>query len=149
MVEYKRLDSLKEIYDIVIKFDVCFPHLKEKISDLKSYVEKLYNHANVYIQMSGNTVSGLVVFYSNDEVQKIGYITLIGTLPEFRRQKLGKQLLDFCEKVMLQSGMRTIRLEVDNDNTGAIEFYGKAGFTKEGDASVTSFYMKKRLERSI
>ena len=145
MTEYKRLDTFDNVYKVLTEFDICFPHLKEKVSDYESFAEKLLKYANVYIQINKGVTSGLSVFYANDTIGRTGYITLIGVQPEFQGQKLGGQLLRFSEAVMMQQGMKKIRLEVDNDNEGAFKFYWNAGYGREKEASATSCYMVKNL----
>ncbi len=128
MIDYKKLNTPDEILDALNAFEACFPHLKEKISDLGAFSKKLSQNAEVYVSYEGQKLVGISCFYCNDVQTKIGYITLIGVLPELRGGGFGKAIFDFTAAVMRDKGMKSVRLEVDNDNLGAQKFYTRQGF---------------------
>lgn len=52
-------------------------------------------------------------------------------------------LIEACEKISTEKGMKAIRLEVYNHNISAIAFYKKHGFEFEYECSKdSSFYIK-------
>jgi ribosomal-protein-alanine N-acetyltransferase len=78
------------------------------------------------------TVEGQVVAFSGGEIrrnQKIGWITTIGVLPEFRRKGIGAELLAASEKAL---GQPRIRLCVRRSNYGAIQMYDQYGYEQVG-----------------
>ena len=87
----------------------------------------------------GKTV-GYCAFYANDSETRRAYISLICILKEKQKMKYGRQLLDRCIEESRQRGMKTLRLEVLDDNLNAIGFYKHCGFTYEKKCSETSSY---------
>lgn len=132
-------------YDVLIEFEDCFPHLTEKISSLSEYAQKVVCFGRVLIAVKNGNVVGLCAFYDNNQDLKIGYITLIGVKEEYRNCHIGQTLLLACEEMMRQSGMQSVRLEVDNDNEVATHFYICMGYVKSEEVSDTSHYMIKQL----
>jgi ribosomal-protein-alanine N-acetyltransferase len=61
--------------------------------------------------------------------EQIGHIITIDILPEARRSGLGTELMALAEKRLAESGCRRISLEVAVDNTGAIAFYQRHGYS--------------------
>lgn len=57
------------------------------------------------------------------------YIHQIGVEDEFRRQGVGKALMDAARRLACERGIRRIELDVWALNTGAAEFFSRQGFT--------------------
>ena len=139
-MSFVKITTYTEILELLKKFQVCFPHLTEKIESLESYAKKLSDYANVYI-LEDEAVKGLIVYYSNDLINHVGYVALIGILPEYQRLGYGKLLLNLVVKQMQSDGMREVKLEVDNDNSAALEFYKNYGFVVQAVAGDSSTYL--------
>ncbi len=76
----------------------------------------------------GKTVGFLISWYMADVVE----ITNVAVHPEFRRQGIGKKLLEAVfEQAMLKS-CSGVHLEVRAGNSGAIALYEGAGFVRTG-----------------
>lgn len=127
-MKFVNVYSYDEIYDLLIEFEECFPHLREKIVDFESFSKKLSEFAKVIICRLGNKNIALSIFYCNDKISRIGYISLIGVKKEFRGLGIGKQLFDQTKNIMKECGMCRIKLEVDKDNLNAKRFYFYLGF---------------------
>jgi len=131
-------------YNILVAFEDCFPYLKEKVTSLFEYAQKVINCGNVLLAMENGKVIGLCAFYDNDETQNVGYITLIGVKKDYRNRQVGRALLTECEEVMKTKGMKSIKLEVDNDNVAKF-FYMHMGYKTSENAGAKSHYMIKQL----
>jgi len=59
-------------------------------------------------------------------------IVTLATDPDQRRQGLARQLFNALEPHFLNTGLKTWLLDVAEDNSGAIAFYQKLGFTTDG-----------------
>jgi ribosomal protein S18 acetylase RimI-like enzyme len=57
-------------------------------------------------------------------------ITDIGTLPAFRRQGLGTEILRALESWGYEHGARRAALQVETDNGAAIAMYGRLGYAE-------------------
>ena len=145
MKQLIRVDTHDDVLNLLYEFDEVFPHLKEKVADYDAYALKLKENAFVYKAMIDGKVFGILVFYANDFHRKKAYVSLIGVKKEYRSMGLGRYLMDSCIMMSKKNGMTKLFLEVDFDNKNAMEFYKKAGFMKDANASKSSIYMKKEL----
>ena len=144
MITFKKINDCDEINNLLVDFEDCFPHLKEKISDYSEFSKKLQKYANVFVANIGLETIGISCFYANDFDFFHGYISLIGIKKEYQSQGYGKELLCFTEQKMLEMKMKTIKLEVDNDNIKSLTFYKLNGFEID-ELLQNSLYMKKCL----
>lgn len=66
--------------------------------------------------------------YTNDQEHRLGYISVVASLPEYANKGYGKIAVQgFIEKAK-NAGMRAIHLYADKDNEAALNMYGKLGF---------------------
>jgi ribosomal protein S18 acetylase RimI-like enzyme len=56
----------------------------------------------------------------------------MGVRSEWRRQGIGRKLLDACLELARKAGIEKVELEVFADNLGAMQLYQSFGFTEEG-----------------
>ncbi|MBU5676672.1 GNAT family N-acetyltransferase [Alkaliphilus sp. MSJ-5] len=145
---YKIVRAVKidEIYNILYDFDNIFkPSLSNRIIDLYGYAEKLLRNAITFYIIEEQVIVGFVAFYTNNKNNKEAYITQIGVKDKSQNRNIGKTLLELCIKISKSNGMKSIKLEVFNNNEKAINFYKKNGFNFFGQASNDSIYMIKHL----
>lgn len=145
MSEFVRITDKNRILQELHNFSDIFPHLFEKIESIEVYAEKLSKYANFYIGIQNGEVFGLAVFYSNDKIRKVAYISLIGLKETERKKGLGGWLLSQCENKAKEDGMTKISLEVDCDNEFAILFYKKNGYIISEKTQRNSMYMHKQI----
>ena len=112
------LNQMKEDNNDFIKNDIS----------LSQYVEKLMNHAIIYVLIKHTAIIGMVAFYANDTSKKTAFISSIGVRKQFTGQALGLKLLLKACKVSKEKMMTTIGLDVRKENAIAIAFYKKNGF---------------------
>jgi len=80
------------------------------------------------IRLKAITPDGKMVgFIAGDPnpAEKIGWITTIGVLQAYRKQGIGRQMLDECEARL---GLPSVRLCVRRDNQPALAMYKRAGY---------------------
>ncbi|MDQ0227130.1 GNAT family N-acetyltransferase [Metabacillus niabensis] len=143
--EMKKLNNKNEIYHSLLELSNAHtPPFVERISNIDEYVEKLSNHAEVYVIIDLQ-ILGIIAFYANDIKNKVAYITHITVQSNVQNMGLGKILLQKCIDVSVENGMRELKLEVNKNNTKAIRFYEKNGFIHAGDASTESKYMTLKI----
>lgn len=121
----------ENILGLLYEFDDVFPHNREKISDYSQWAEKISKYGVAAIVEQAGITAGLAVFYENDFTEGKGYISLIGLKEQFRGSGLGQEFLDDIIAEMTMQKMRSVYLEVDNDNPRAFSFYIKYGFIVE------------------
>ena len=140
-----KISGKNNILRVLNDFQSIFPHLIEKIDNLDSYADKLSRFAEVYCAYKDDRMFGLLVLYANDIENKKAYITLIGVKKDFEHMGLGTYLLNEAMNIARTRGMKHIKLEVDNDNLHAVEFYERNGFCVCGETQNNSKYMINKL----
>lgn len=85
---------------------------------------------------------GYLAYEINGEELRLSKLYL---LPAFRGKGLGKQLLGYVEDRARDAGAASIRLEVNETNTRAMEFYAGHGFVPRERIDYMRIVMVKRL----
>ena len=117
---------------VIRKEEIAF-----KLSSFGTTIELVENNYSV----------GFAAFYHNDYISLTAYISLLAVAENQEGKKYGTRLLEEVERICLDSRMKTIRLEVHKDNTRAIRFYQKNGYTMNANTD-TSFFMSKNIKTS-
>lgn len=76
-----------------------------------------------------------------------GYVTNVAVFPEFRKQGVGKALLEATFSLAQESGLSFVSLEVRQSNKNAISLYERLGFKLEGKRK--NFYENPREDALI
>jgi len=69
-----------------------------------------------------------------------GWVNYLAVDPAFRKQGLGRQMMNAIEKALLQMGCPKLNIQVRTGNAEAIEFYKRCGYNVDEAVS-----MGKRL----
>ena len=145
MTEFIKVCDKDSVLSLLDEFSEVFPHLFEKIDNLDSYAGKISKLANIYVAKQDGKNFGIAVFYANDTISKKAYISLIGLKEDSRGKGHGRFMLSQCENLAKNDGMTQMWLEVDSDNTSAISFYEKNGYSFVEQSDRDSMYLKKYL----
>jgi len=83
--------------------------------------------------LAGDTVVGFCDILPNTAVG-FTHVARLGMAvrAQWRRQDIGRQLLDACLALAKKAGIEKVELEVFSDNLGAIRLYESCGFAREG-----------------
>ena len=79
-------------------------------------------------ELDGKVVAMIVVWLIVDEA----HVATLATHPEYRRQGIGRRLLAYALRQMMQDGARSSFLEVRASNFAAQEMYRKFGYEATG-----------------
>ena len=117
-------DDLEEIRTIC---DVCFPgddafEIAESLIEIEHYYVAFDEHSKKII--------GFVIFgiYSVDTA----HIMIFAVHPNYQKKGVGSKILAFAIKIIKESTVEKVRLEVKIQNEQAIHFYKKRGFVIKG-----------------
>ena len=102
---------------------------------LKSELDN--NFARFYVAFSGEKIAGYI---GSHNVLGEVYITNVAVFSEFRRNGIGKTLVEFLVNEMKKENADFVTLEVRKSNLNAISLYEKCGFEKVGERR--NFYEK-------
>lgn len=108
---------------------------------LKSELDN--NFARFYVAFSGEKIAGYI---GSHNVLGEVYITNVAVFSEFRRNGIGKTLVEFLVNEMKKENADFVTLEVRKSNLNAISLYEKCGFEKVGERK--NFY-EKPIEDAI
>lgn len=95
------------------------------------------NFARFFVALSGGEIAGYI---GSHNVLGEVYITNVAVFPEFRKNGVGKALVEFLVDEMKAEKAEIVTLEVRKSNFNAISLYEKCGFEKVGERK--NFYEK-------
>ena len=95
------------------------------------------NFACFFVAFSGDEIAGYI---GSHNVLGEVYITNVAVFPEFRRNGVGKALVEFLVNKMKEENAEFVTLEVRKSNLSAISLYEKCGFQNVGERR--KFYEK-------
>ena len=109
----------------------CFaPGIAYSRRELSSYIHRRGSFTivaeEVATERSKNTIAGFIVAEANG---KVGHVISIDVLPASRRAGLGSKLLLTAENRLRSFDCRTVILETAVDNTAALAFYKRQGYS--------------------
>ena len=65
-----------------------------------------------------------------------GWVHLLAVLPEYRKQNIGRELMQRVENDIQSTGCAKLNLQVRANNKGVVEFYSKLGYNVEERVSM-------------
>lgn len=105
------------------------PPLNMRVNIVK-YANKIYAYANRFEAWGNGSLIGLLAIYCNDKTRAMAYITSVSILKEWCRLGIASHLMKSGIQHVREMGFRSIELEVDSNNKGAIRLYSDMGFEK-------------------
>ena len=131
-MEFIQLRKCSEIVDCMklCADDMFNKHMstEENICEL---ADKYAKYGCFFIALEGDEILGEVAFYCNDEVSRVGFLSMIVVRKNYQHKGIGYELLHKVEKICLEKDMLRLRLEVDIKNESAKHFYFKNGYREE------------------
>ena len=97
--------------------------------DIEAYSHKIADNAITFEAWENNILIGLIAAYFNDLKNKAGFITNVSVLPEYQGKGIAKKLLVSTLEYGKLLGFGKMRLEVNGDNTTALNLYLCNGFS--------------------
>ena len=133
----KNIGGGQELYKFLKKVERLFPVPLSEREQLIMLASKFEKYGTVsYVRENGKIIA-ICAGYTNDQVQRLGYISVVASLPEYTNKGYGKVAVQgFIEKAK-NAGMKAIHLYADKENKHlyadkenkiALNMYGKLGF---------------------
>ena len=113
-----------------------FPKFKDE-AFLVEYSKRLLCNAEFCVAQVDNNVVGIIAFYANRI--PVAYISHIHVCPQYRKNGIGRNMLDVVKDYVKAKGFSKIQLEVRINNTTACRFYNSYGF----------IVLEKRIEKNL
>lgn len=86
-------------------------------------------NTNVLVARAGPRIAGFAIMRYGDSR---AHLNLLAVDPRFRRQGLGRRMIQWLEETALVAGIAEIGLEVRANNPGARRFYAALGYAETG-----------------
>jgi ribosomal protein S18 acetylase RimI-like enzyme len=117
------------------QWDETYPNDEIIIEDL--------NVGTYYVAQMNETIIGGINIDKNqddtylsldwkDKSDSFLVVHRLGVKEEFWNKKIGKDLMLFTEKLVIEKGLKSIRLDTYSGNPKAMEFYRRLGYTEIG-----------------
>lgn len=131
-IQIRAIHSETDIFNSLSSCANSFFNQRVNNSDtLRNLSKKFSNHGVCHTINVGEGIAGFVSCYVNDTITQKGFLSIIVVKKEFQGFGFGTLLLDIVLSSCKIFGMKQLRLEVDPNNTSAINFYHKRGFLKD------------------
>lgn len=149
MISFKLIknnSTINDVYKHLMRCDRDFiPNLSSYV-DINLYSKKLFSKAERFEIWQNNTLFGLLAAYINKN-EKYIYISNLSLEKEIRGKDLGVKLLNKMIRDLKKEYpiIRFIRLEVRQENTVAIKFYKKMGFSYKQKKNNKIFIYEKTI----
>lgn len=119
--------------------------LKNGIVNIDQYSEKALKHGFVYAAYLEDELVGFCVFYANDVINAVGFLSMIAVDAKKRNMKIGSLLLKKVIDVCIDNKMTELKLSVRKENTSAIQFYQRNDFEFSAENEENVFFMTRKL----
>ena len=146
------INDRDEILEVLKQYDRVFtPSITEMVKDIEAYADKLAEKSYFFIAKKKEEVVGMMVAYKGEnEKEGEAYITLLGIMPKYQKKLangiiIGK-LFRRSQEEAIKNNIKTIKVEVRDDNEHAIKLYKKVGLKVDSRASDHSVYMTMQFE---
>lgn len=118
-----------ELLTFLTKIDRLFPVPLSKKESLATLASKLKTYGTISIIRDQDKIVSMCAGYTNNLRNKLGYISVVATLPEYSGKGYGKRAVqDFIENAK-KAGMSEVHLYADSGNCKALHMYEKLGFS--------------------
>ena len=129
--------NMKNVFDLADIEEVCFAKDAWTVNNLRGEFMNEYSYLIGYCQ-DDKLVGYTCVRAMYEEAQ----VCNVAVLPEYRRQGIAKQLIEEMLRLSAEKGCQVCELEVNTENTPAVELYKKCGFEVAGIRK--NFYRRSR-----
>lgn len=102
---------------------------------------KFSQKAKVLVVRDDDETKGFCAFYCNDFETYTAYLSIIVVVAEAQGRGYANTMIHEMLLICRNNGMKKLRLEVDNTNSKAIDFYQKRGFHLEKEMNKTSYFI--------
>lgn len=127
-IEHASPKHLNRLYEIETK---CF----DKEAFTRNQIAQLltdYNSVSLVARKREKIVGFVIGTIYAIAKKPAGHILTIDVVPEHRKEGVGQTLLVEIEEVFMEKGVKSINLEVREDNIAALNLYQRLGYKKAG-----------------
>jgi ribosomal-protein-alanine N-acetyltransferase len=107
--------------------------------------------SSVIVARRNGRIAAFAIMLFGDET---AHLNLLAVATAYRRQGLGRQLIDWLSATAIEAGVFRINLELRTQNSAACSFYERLGFERKGviqgyyQGREAALRMSKRLDQA-
>lgn len=132
----KDLTLTEKVYNELLECYSVFTNIDKNKFDfinLKLLIERLSKNHNIYVYLLNDKIIACITLIIEQKIihngGKVGHIEDFVILKDYRKQGIGKQLLDYVKILCIQNNCYKMILDCDIIME---DYYIKKGFTKKG-----------------
>lgn len=119
-----------DIYEFLKTIDKDFPIPISNKTNLGLFSEKLYQKATLCIHKEEGRIVGMVAGYTEDLINNMAYICIVGVLNKYRGKGIASKLVNDFVEICKNKGIKAVHLYTHKSNLSALAMYRKIGFSK-------------------
>lgn len=116
------------IYAFLVKVDRMFPTALSAKTGIREYALKLSQNATLCVVEERGEIVSMVAGYTENTVDQMAYISLVATLPGYRRRSYARDLVLEFIRIAGSKRLRAVHLYTAKGNLAAIRLYSGLGF---------------------
>lgn len=133
--EILQLDGIEELSELVTVFEVVF-EMENFKRPSESHLISLLKNDNFFAivaKKENKIIAGLTVYVLDQYYSEkpLAYIFDLAVLTEYQRKGIGRNLIEFTNKLCRQKGFEEVFVQADKVDDYAIEFYRSTKPTEE------------------
>ena len=123
-------NEFEQIQKFIREIDKDFPvPISEKV-DISDYSRKLCEKATIVTEIKENKIVAMAAGYTENTENQLAYVSILGTIKEYRGQGLANKLLSEFINISKQKELKGVHLYTAQTNECALSVYSKHGFTE-------------------
>jgi len=145
-----RKAKISDLGNIMIMYKSCVKGMiangidqwDDTYPDIETINQDLEKQSYYVVEEKGEIIGGINIDQNQDktyldidwEDKSDSFLVVhrLGVKEEFWNKKIGKDLMLFTEKLVMEKGLKSIRLDTYSGNPKAMEFYRRLGYTELG-----------------
>ena len=149
-----RKGKISDLGNIMIMYKSCVKGMiandidqwDDTYPDIETINQDLEKQSYYVVEEKGEIIGGINIDQNQDknyldidwEDKSNSFLVVhrLGVKEEFWNKKIGKDLMLFTEKLVIEKGLKSIRLDTYSGNPKAMEFYRRLGYRELGSINL-------------
>jgi len=112
---------------------------KRTLEKVQHIIKEDFRNNDIYVAIEDNKIVGFVMVSVDSGIKNKLWINELWIIKEYQGKGIGRELMNYIEKIYKNKGIRTFILVADTRKGGAVNFYKKINYKKDNSL----VYMKK------
>lgn len=120
--------DLEHVLNFLKEVDTEFPVSLSSKVDIRELARKYCEQATLCVRCEGDRIIAMVAGYIENTPNQIGYISIVATTSDARRQGYSSALLRQFLELARNKGLKAVHVYTHETNMRAVGMYRKVGF---------------------